>query len=177
MDGWMTCNFTSFLTVFQSYHFDVWMIMRGCVQWNSVYGWEDFTSSEDRTRSARSVGQRLTHWAIGAPPVSIWPAGPVKSCFEIIKNNANKEWGSMRRDYASFLAIHQNWWKPMLLKQPSIMGQITWVNSADPDQTAPRSSLIWVYAVYQSFSLWAVKVHLLKCLKLAVFDCNVGSGV
>ena len=31
------------------------------VQWNSVYGCADFTSSEDRTRSARSVGQRLTH--------------------------------------------------------------------------------------------------------------------
>ena len=43
------------------------MIMKGCVQWNSVYGWEDFTSSEDRTRSARSVGQRLTHWVTGAP--------------------------------------------------------------------------------------------------------------
>ena len=41
--------------------------MRGCVQWNSVYEWEDFTSSEDRTRSDRSVGQRLTHWATGAP--------------------------------------------------------------------------------------------------------------
>ena len=35
------------------------MIMKGCVQWNSVYGW-DFISSEDRTRSARSVGQHLT---------------------------------------------------------------------------------------------------------------------
>ena len=45
--------------------------MKGCVQWNSVYGWEDFTSSEDQTRSARSVGQRLTHWATGAP----WPLG------------------------------------------------------------------------------------------------------
>ena len=67
MDGWMTCDFTSFLTVFQSYQDDVWMIMKGCVQWNSVYGWEDFTSSEDRTWSARSVGQRLTHWATGAP--------------------------------------------------------------------------------------------------------------
>ena len=63
----MTCDFTSFLTVFQSYQDDVWMIMKGCVQWNSVYGWEDFTSSENRTRSARSVGQRLTHWATGAP--------------------------------------------------------------------------------------------------------------
>ena len=38
MDGWMTCDFTSFLTVFQSYQDDVWMIMKGCVQWNSVYG-------------------------------------------------------------------------------------------------------------------------------------------
>ena len=43
------------------------MIMKGLVQWNSVYGWEDFTSSEDRTRSARSVGQLLTHRATGAP--------------------------------------------------------------------------------------------------------------
>ena len=39
------------------------MIMKGCVQWNSVYGREDFISSEDRTQSARSAGQRLTHWA------------------------------------------------------------------------------------------------------------------
>ena len=38
MDGWMTCDFTSFLTVFQSYQDDVRMIMKGCVQWNSVYG-------------------------------------------------------------------------------------------------------------------------------------------
>ena len=38
MDGWMTCDFTSFLTAFQSYQDDVWMIMKGCVQWNSVYG-------------------------------------------------------------------------------------------------------------------------------------------
>ena len=43
------------------------MIIKGCVQWNSVYGWEGFTSSEDWTRSARSVGQRLTHWATGTP--------------------------------------------------------------------------------------------------------------
>ena len=38
--------------------------MKGYVQWNSVYGWEDFTSSKDRTRSARSVGQRLTYLLI-----------------------------------------------------------------------------------------------------------------
>ena len=36
-DGWMTCNVTSFSTVFQSYQDDVWMIMKGCVQWNPVY--------------------------------------------------------------------------------------------------------------------------------------------
>ena len=38
MGGWMTCDFTSFLTVFQSYQDDVRMIMKGCVQWNSIYG-------------------------------------------------------------------------------------------------------------------------------------------
>ena len=32
----------SFLTVFQSYEGAVWVIMKGCVQWNTVYGWEDF---------------------------------------------------------------------------------------------------------------------------------------
>ena len=43
------------------------MIMKGCEQWNSVSGWEDFASSGDRTRFSRSVGQRLTQWATGAP--------------------------------------------------------------------------------------------------------------
>ena len=60
MDGWMTCDFTSFITVFQSNQDDLW-IMKGCVQGNSVYGGEDFTLSEDRTRSAISVAQRLNH--------------------------------------------------------------------------------------------------------------------
>ena len=36
--GWMICEFTSFLTVYPSYPDDVWMILKGCVQWNSVYG-------------------------------------------------------------------------------------------------------------------------------------------
>ena len=35
-DGWMICDFTSFSTVFQSYQEDGWVIMKGCVQWNSV---------------------------------------------------------------------------------------------------------------------------------------------
>ena len=32
MDGWMTCSFTSFSTVFQSYQDDGRLIMKGCVQ-------------------------------------------------------------------------------------------------------------------------------------------------
>ena len=67
MDGLMTSNFTSFSIVFQLYQGDGRLIMKGCVQWNSVYGWEDFASSGDRTRSVRSVGPRLTHRATGAP--------------------------------------------------------------------------------------------------------------
>ena len=61
MDGWMTWDFTSFSTVFQSYQDDGRLIMKGCVQWNSVFDIEDFASSGDRTRAARSVGQPLTH--------------------------------------------------------------------------------------------------------------------
>ena len=54
-------DFASFSTVFQSYQENGRLIMKGCVQWNSGYGCEDFASSGDRTWSARSVGQRLTH--------------------------------------------------------------------------------------------------------------------
>ena len=43
--GWVTCDFTSFSTVFQSYQNDRRMIMKGCVQWNPVCGREDFASS------------------------------------------------------------------------------------------------------------------------------------
>ena len=32
MDGWMTCDFTSFSTVFQSYQDDGRLITKGCVQ-------------------------------------------------------------------------------------------------------------------------------------------------
>ena len=37
MDGWLTCNFTSFSTVLHSYQENVWAIMKSCVQWNPVY--------------------------------------------------------------------------------------------------------------------------------------------
>ena len=33
MDEWITCDFTSFSTVFQSYQDDGMVIMKGCVQW------------------------------------------------------------------------------------------------------------------------------------------------
>ena len=38
----MTCDFTSFSTVFQSVWEDGRVIMKGCVQWNPIYGWKDF---------------------------------------------------------------------------------------------------------------------------------------
>ena len=61
------CDFTSFLPVFQSYRDDGRMVMKGCVQLRPVCGWEDFALSGARTQTARSVDQRLTHWASGAP--------------------------------------------------------------------------------------------------------------
>ena len=39
----MTCDFTSFSTEFQSYQYNDWVIVKGCVKWNLVYhrkgGW------------------------------------------------------------------------------------------------------------------------------------------
>ena len=34
MVGWMTCDFTSFSTVFQSHEDDGWVITKESVQWN-----------------------------------------------------------------------------------------------------------------------------------------------
>ena len=51
MDGWMTCNFTFFSAVFQSYQDDERVIMKSCahVQWNPNYGREDFALGRART--------------------------------------------------------------------------------------------------------------------------------
>ena len=49
MDEWMTCNFTSFSQVFQSYQDDGGMIFKCYVQWNPVYGLEDFALTGART--------------------------------------------------------------------------------------------------------------------------------
>ena len=41
MGGRMTCNFTSLLTVLQSYQDDEWVIMEDSVQWNPAYDWKE----------------------------------------------------------------------------------------------------------------------------------------
>ena len=38
IDGWITCNFTSFSTVFQSYKDDGRVIVKDCAQLNPIYG-------------------------------------------------------------------------------------------------------------------------------------------
>ena len=40
-NGWMTCGFMSFSTVFQPYQDVEQVIMKGCVQWNTIYNWKD----------------------------------------------------------------------------------------------------------------------------------------
>ena len=47
IDGWMTCDFTSFSTVLQSNQDEERLIMKGRVQWNPVYS-QDFPSSRAR---------------------------------------------------------------------------------------------------------------------------------
>ena len=65
LDGWMTCDFTSFSTVFQSYQDDGRVIMKGLCN-RTPFTVETFSaSSGDRTRAARSVGQRLIYRATG----------------------------------------------------------------------------------------------------------------
>ena len=59
MDGWMTCDFMSFLTVFRSYQDDGRMIMKGCVQWNPVYDKKISPRAGLELGTARSVGQCL----------------------------------------------------------------------------------------------------------------------
>ena len=66
-DGWMTCNFTSFLTVFQSHQDDGPVIMKGYMQLDPVYNGKDLCLKRSliqaglEPRTTRSVGQGLTH--------------------------------------------------------------------------------------------------------------------
>ena len=63
----MTSDFTFFSTVFQSYQDDGRMIMKVCVQWNPIYGLEDFASTGLEFRTAGLVDQCLSHRATRAP--------------------------------------------------------------------------------------------------------------
>ena len=98
MDGWMTCDFTSFSRVFQSYQDDERLLMKGCVQWNPGYGWEDFAlRARLELKTARSVGQGLTHWTTRAPTLlsgNVQTGGTLSSaeflCYTIEKGS--KAW-------------------------------------------------------------------------------------
>ena len=63
----MTCDFTSFPTIFQSYQDDGWVIMEGCVQWNPVINKRPSSKVGLEPGTARSAGQRLIHWATASP--------------------------------------------------------------------------------------------------------------
>ena len=58
LDEWMTSDFASFSTVFQSYQEDGRMIMK-CIQWNPAEKISPRAGLE--LGIARSVGHRLTH--------------------------------------------------------------------------------------------------------------------
>ena len=80
-DGWMNCDFTSFSTVFQSYQEvdkERLCAMKLRLRLRRF--------RLERTRSARSVGQRLTHWATGAPLV-INQFSNFTICFLCVKNS------------------------------------------------------------------------------------------
>ena len=56
----MTCDFTSFLPVFQSYQDNAWMIMKGSVEWTSIM--ERFPPQVGlKFGTARAMGQ--SYWA------------------------------------------------------------------------------------------------------------------
>ena len=48
MDGWIDgLRFYVLFNSIQSYQDDVWMMMKGCVQWNLVYARKDFHLNRD----------------------------------------------------------------------------------------------------------------------------------
>ena len=55
INGDMTCDFHFFLTVFQSYQENEWVIMKGCVQWILA------SDALPQLGTAISAGQLLTH--------------------------------------------------------------------------------------------------------------------
>ena len=58
----MNCDFTSFSTVFQSYQDDARLIVKGCVQWNSLYVEKILPRvGIELGPLDQYIGQRLTH--------------------------------------------------------------------------------------------------------------------
>ena len=57
----LTCEFTSFSTVFQSYQDDERLIIKDCVQWNPLTDERISTRAGIELGTSRSVGQRLTY--------------------------------------------------------------------------------------------------------------------
>ena len=53
----MTCDFTSFLTVFQSYQDDVLTIVKGCVQYGTPFTAEKISPQV----RIKAIDQHLTH--------------------------------------------------------------------------------------------------------------------
>ena len=67
IDGWMTSDFTSFSTEFQSYQDDGRMIMKDCATEPRLWLKRSLPQVGIEPGIARSVGPRLTHWTTGAP--------------------------------------------------------------------------------------------------------------
>ena len=63
----MTCDFTSFSTVFQSYQDNEKAIMEGYVQWSLFMAEKILTWAGLEPKAARLVGLGLTYWATWAP--------------------------------------------------------------------------------------------------------------
>ena len=70
IDEWMTCNFTSFLKVFQSYQDDGRMKIKSCMQWDPAYGWPESFSPPAGLHPgiAKLADQRLTYSASVSKP-------------------------------------------------------------------------------------------------------------
>ena len=61
--GWMTCNFSSFSIVFQSYQDDEKVIMKGCGE--KPHLWLGRFPPQLKPGTTRPVDQCLTHWSTG----------------------------------------------------------------------------------------------------------------
>ena len=65
LDGWMTCHFMPFSTVFRSYQDDERMILKAVCNGTLFTVEKILPGAGLKLRTARSAGQRLTHGATG----------------------------------------------------------------------------------------------------------------